>query len=519
MKKPWRAALALLLVLALAVPAWAANEWEMPEEEYAFYRQLSPAGQETYDILNTAENLAKFRSGEEIRIPFSGTYGTREERDEKLQAGMHAVLEAADAIIMVHPEIFWIQNVNVSQNGTDYGGSYEGTMALSFRFYDEWSSGARSVYADEAAVTEAASAIAEEACVQGGPYEQLLYVHDWLTEHNIYNESAAAGAAADHLPWTPLSALTDVSQPVCEGYARAFSIICSWLGYPCLFVSGWANGGNHAWNQVNVGGNWYAVDVTFDDPRISGIGSVVSGYENHKYFLVGEETFVDGEYIFSDNHFPGGSPLGAMSFTYPALAPEGLDPGFTWGPPDAPDDPDDPEQLRFADVDDTAYYAPAVQWAVVAGVTNGTGSDPYGNPLFSPGATVNRCQAVTFLWRAMGQPEPETKENPFKDVAESQFYYKAVLWAVENGVTNGMSADTFAPDDPVKCGQMLTFLWRAVGRPGETEPYEGKQWYSDAESWAAEFGITGDAAYANAAPCPRGDVVYYLYHAMLSVAG
>ena len=179
--------------------------------------------------------------------------------------------------------------------------------------------------------------------------------------------------------------------------------------------------------------------------------------------------------------------------------------------------------IRFADVDENAYYAAAVDWAVRLGVTNGTGNNADGEPVFSPDAPVKRSEAVTFLWRARGMPEPETEENLFSDVKNDFWYTDAILWAVERGITNGTKWDEangiyeFSPSKDVTRGQMLTFLWRALGEPWKTEDYEGKQWYSDAEYWASEIGLLEGlpTAYSRTEPCPRSDVVYYLF---LSIA-
>ena len=530
---PCLLALTLLLAPALCVPAAAADS--LPVEIDVFYRQLSPAGQALFDRLNTKESLAKFRSGEPIDLSVSGAYRSDEDLQQQVQACFTASAEAYAAVLQCYPEIFWTKSCGISGTYTYGGGGYTLSMYLTPKFEANWAVGGRDVYADEAAVNAAVQALGAEAILQGGPWSQLKYVHDWLTTHNVYNDAAAAGSnPADYLPWTPLAALTDESRPVCEGYARAFKMLCDELGYPCLYVAGYADG-PHAWNQVQVGGKWYAVDVTFDDPSIAGVTSAVSGQENQKYFLVGEETLLDGYHIFSDDHIPLGNLTDAFSFTYPALAADALDPGFSWAPdrpgwdePDGPEqpEPDGPGPAVFADVDDLAYYAPAVNWAVALGVTKGTGADAAGNPLFSPADTVTRGQAVTFLWRSMGEPEPETAENPFWDVSETDYSYKAVLWAVENGITNGTGADAeghncFSPGDTVKRGQMLTFLWRTQGEPGKTGDYEGKQWYSDAEAWAGGTGVADGTAeaYSTAADCPRSDVVYYLYHAALLMAG
>ena len=132
---------------------------------------------------------------------------------------------------------------------------------------------------------------------------------------------------------------------------------------------------------------------------------------------------------------------------------------------------------------------------------------------------MTRAQAVTFLWRAMWCPEPETKENRLSDVPAGSYFEEAVLWAVENGITNGTVWDEengvfkFSPDEDVTRGQMLTFLWRTVGRPGESG--EGP-WYADAERWAAKTRLTEGAssAYATDDACPRRDVVFYLWKAL-----
>ena len=195
------------------------------------------------------------------------------------------------------------------------------------------------------------------------------------------------------------------------------------------------------------------------------------------------------------------------------------DPGDPDGPgePDGPAWPDSPAPIHFADVPEDSYYFAAVQWAVAVGVTNGTGSDEEDRPLFSPGAAVTRAQAVTFLWRAMGEPEPRTNTALFSDVGPGSYYEKAVLWAVESGIAAGYGNGMFGPDDKVTRGQMLAFLWRTMGKPGETAPDDGKPWYEDAERWAAESGCVNGTAepYATDALCPRSDVVFYLWNAIL----
>ena len=102
-----------------------------------------------------------------------------------------------------------------------------------------------------------------------------------------------------------------------------------------------------------------------------------------------------------------------------------------------------------------AYYESAVTWAVKNFITSGTSSTK-----FSPDEGCTRGQVVTFLWRAACQPEPTGTKNPFRDVKESDYFYKAVMWAVENNVTAGTSKTTFSPNDTCTRGQVVTFLFR-----------------------------------------------------------
>ena len=174
----------------------------------------------------------------------------------------------------------------------------------------------------------------------------------------------------------------------------------------------------------------------------------------------------------------------------------------------------------FDDVAEGSYYFDAVLWAVEEKITTGiTGTNH-----FAPDMNCNRGQIVTFLWRAMGSPEPETTENPFVDVAEGAFYYKAVLWASENGITEGVDKEHFAPTMDCNRAQAVTFLWRAMGKPGHsatesefTDVTNPEAFYYDAVLWASENEITTgmkDGTFGVAGTCTRGQVVTFLYRAM-----
>jgi hypothetical protein len=111
--------------------------------------------------------------------------------------------------------------------------------------------------------------------------------------------------------------------------------------------------------------------------------------------------------------------------------------------------------MPFKDVEKGSYYEKAVQWAVEEGITAGTSATT-----FSPDANCERGQIVTFLWRLAGKPHPASSEMPFTDVKSGDYFCKAVQWAVEEGITNGMSATSFAPAAQCTRGQIVTFLYR-----------------------------------------------------------
>ena len=176
---------------------------------------------------------------------------------------------------------------------------------------------------------------------------------------------------------------------------------------------------------------------------------------------------------------------------------------------------DDNTMLNFfVDVPADAYYYDAVLWAVKEGITNGTSATT-----FSPDNPCTRAQMVTFLWRAAGSPDPKSTTCDFTDVDMSSYYGKAVLWAVEQGITNGTSATTFDPDATCTRAQMATFLCRmADGKPaGNTNAFtdvEAGKYYTEAVQWAVENDITngtGDNKFSPDATCTRAQMVTFLY--------
>ncbi len=199
-------------------------------------------------------------------------------------------------------------------------------------------------------------------------------------------------------------------------------------------------------------------------------------------------------------------PLGGGTYTF--LMPEGkvtVEANFT----EAADFP-------FTDVEPSDYFYGAVAWAVENGVTLGTSETA-----FSPDVVCTRAQVVTFLWRAAGSPQPRTASHPFCDVKESDYYCQAVLWAVENGITTGTGPDTLSPDAVCTRSQVVTFLYRYGGSPATEKTFFADvpedTYYYDAVQWAAQSGVTtgtGANAFRPDADCTRAQIVTFLYRAL-----
>ena len=173
-----------------------------------------------------------------------------------------------------------------------------------------------------------------------------------------------------------------------------------------------------------------------------------------------------------------------------------------------------PQTGVFVDVATGSYYEDAVDWAVESGITTGVSANR-----FDPNGVCTRAQAVTFLWRAAGSPKPETRTMPFTDVPVGSYYYDAVLWAVENGITKGTSDTTFSPNMTCTRAQIVTFLWRSEKSPaaGTANPFadvKSTAYYADAVLWAVREDITKGTTSTTFSPdadCTRAQIVTFLW--------
>lgn len=178
---------------------------------------------------------------------------------------------------------------------------------------------------------------------------------------------------------------------------------------------------------------------------------------------------------------------------------------------------------NFVDVPTSAYYFDAVKWASENNITGGVG-----NYRFGPNETCTRAQIVTFLWRAAGQPAPESRAMRFTDVKTSSYYADAVRWAVENGITTGTSKTTFGPNERCTRAQIVAFLYRSeqISSGGMTDAWsfrnpfidvDTESYYGEAVMWAVANGITGGTSSTRFSPnaaCTRAQVVTFLWRAM-----
>lgn len=171
----------------------------------------------------------------------------------------------------------------------------------------------------------------------------------------------------------------------------------------------------------------------------------------------------------------------------------------------------------FTDVPSGAYYEDAVVWAVKKGITSGSSATT-----FDPNGNCTRAQAVTFLWRAAGSPEPKSATMPFTDVPAGSYFEKAVRWAVENGITKGTSDTTFSPDASCTRAQIVTFLWRAGGNPAVSgnsafSDVASDAYYAAAVAWAEKNGVTGGIGgglFGSDNTCTRAQIVTFIYRSV-----
>ena len=252
----------------------------------------------------------------------------------------------------------------------------------------------------------------------------------------------------------------------------------------------------NSWNSVTVSGTDTGLTVDVGDEKVT-----VASDSNISATVTGSNVFTQK----------------ASTAQTVSVTPAGVTVSTSSGSLTTDETLEDPASSNpFTDVPADAYYHDAVLWAVENGITSGTSATT-----FSPNAVCTRAQAVTFLWRAAGSPEPGIAENPFTDVASDSYYYKAVLWAVEKGITSGTSATTFSPNVTCSRAQIVTFLWRgqqspSVSTSGAFTDVSADAYYAKAVDWAVSGGITSGTSATTFSPnanCTRAQIVTFLWRA------
>ena len=297
---------------------------EFPEEEkltqaqkYYYYQQLSETGKKIY--LTIENNIDKIKNGEDnIPLPPSlNEYAKNNENGKDIIA--EEFQNAWDAFITDRSEYFYIDSSKVclitkmTTRGSNTNYEFYMGKGDNSNYYIEGFNSKSEIDSALNEIEEVKKEIIENA--SGNNYEKMKYVHDWLVDNVKYDTSNGRNSSNIY------GCLVNKSV-VCEGYARTFKYLLDELDIPCVLVSGTAvdengNSERHAWNYVYIKNNWYAIDVTWDDPIIIGIGKVDEGIK-YKYFLKGKQT------ISKDHTTSGQITKNGFDFTYPELSEEDI---------------------------------------------------------------------------------------------------------------------------------------------------------------------------------------------------
>ena len=405
--------------------------------------------------------------------------------DADLKAACAYAQSAFQAFDRDHPEIFWLSGrsklrmVTVTlRDGTQ---TYQETYIFfvladkdGFTIRDSKYPNQAVIEADILRRDQAVGAILSTVTATA-PHEQAAQLNRWLTEHNEYNTSQDL-QNIPNWPHECLSALVGsagTEGPVCDGYSRAFQVLCGKLGITCVLVDGYAKvkadsaGEFHMWNSVQMpDGKWYGVDVTWNDPTVKGVSGPKSGYEREDFLMVGADTVVLG-LKFSESHPPKNRAAdGAVAFLNgPTLNTAAYNPMSA------------ASVLPFVDVKPEAWYYDAVSDVFEQGLMTGKSET-----VFGPQDGMTRAMAWTVLGRMSGE-ELAGGGTPW--------YQEAQTWAVAESLSDGS-----APERTLSREELVTMLWRAEGSPAAeadlstfTDGETVSDWAVPAVRWAVSEDI------------------------------
>ncbi|MBR0131122.1 MAG: S-layer homology domain-containing protein [Firmicutes bacterium] len=479
------------------------------------------AGSEFYNVNPaTADKTIKYaelKPGDVVRTTaFNGIYVTSldkkaanyEAEAKTLKSNIFASFVAFD---MDHPEVFWLTgSTKVRVTSVTKGDKSTAYFFLvladdkDFNMLQPDYKAAGSLEAgiklrDDSAAKILASVTASIPA-NADRKTKVQALNKWLTLNNEYNRTPDL-TTIGYIPHRSISALagsTGTNGPVCDGYSRAFKLLCDRLGVPCMlqcgnaFVKAGAAPEYHMWNQIQMeDGNWYGVDICWNDPLVNGAPAPVSGKENESWLFAGRDTMIGG-LKFADSHQVQAQSDGdGTYFSSLNIYLSGFDSSLITG---------------FEDVGLGDWFYDYVRALCDKGIMEGTSA-----ATFRPYATSNRAQIAMTLYRLAGKPAADT-ENVFTDVNEADWFFDPVLWAKANEITDGVTATSFAPLQNITREQLVTLLYRyaeSIGKADEASESVLDRFSDKAEvsayavtpmAWAVENGIVDGKSSTRLAP-------------------
>lgn len=429
---------------------------------------------DSYNVVNVTDgdrsiNYAALKEGDAVKTStFNGIYVTkiRKTGNSNYESARKDACTYAASVYQAfdrdHPEVFWLSGTSklrILTAKVKYGTQTVEEAYMFFTLADN--SGFSLRTPDYQAAGTVAAGIQKRdqlrdailASLTGtNSYEKVRQLNRWLTEHNEYNTTPDL-TTIGNAPHECLSALAGsigVNGPVCDGYSKAFKVLCDKLGIPCVLADGYAKpraqdaGEAHMWNYVQMDDKgWYGVDVTWNDPMVKGASGAKSGYENEKFLLVGTNTMIEGLTFGVSHPETNRAANGGVSFINgPRLN------GVSFDPSKALINP----LLHFTDASADEWYAESVKYVYEKGMMSGTSATT-----FSPNATTTRGMLISILHRLDG--EKSAPSAAFTDVPAGQWYANAVNWAVANGIAGGYCNGKFGAENIITREQMAAILY------------------------------------------------------------
>lgn len=340
-------------------------------------------------------------------------------------------------------------------------------------------------------------------------YTKLFLLHKWVAE-NIYYDYDAYYTGSYRYGSSDSENVLESRRSVCEGYSNLLRDLILAQGIPCMKVTTYAlgvssyydsfaisgseadtNDSNHAHVEAWVDDRWVIMDATWDSNNKYQYETYNTKAPNgFTYFDITQEAIsLDHKYVTRGNgtiYLKNGTVIGADT---PVARPKATVQGFS-------------------DVVVDDYFANAVRWAVKNKITTGTTATT-----FSPNSTCTTAQILTFLWRANGAPEPADVRETFSDLQPDDYFYKAALWAKENGLVEG---ETLNGIEPCTRYATMEYIWKLAGKPKPqgTNPFADVSGQTQPVVWAVEQGITSGTSATTFAPtdtCTRAQIVTFLY--------